>query len=111
MPPSITASRHGCAHACHRIMRQQGKPARHGGARALGGFADQPKLAALDPNGDSTDARGDMLLASAMVGIAFDATRLGLVHAFAVPLGNKFGIARGLVNATMLPPVMRTTRR
>ena len=30
-------------------MRQQGQPARHGGARALGDFADQPKLAALDP--------------------------------------------------------------
>jgi len=56
--------------------------------------------------GADIDARGDMLLASAMAGIAFNATRLGLVHAFALPLGNKFGIAHGLVNAIMLPAVM-----
>ncbi|WP_438396110.1 iron-containing alcohol dehydrogenase [Caballeronia sp. DA-9] len=57
-------------------------------------------------HGDDIDARGDMLLASAMAGIAFNATRLGLVHAFALPLGNKFGIPHGLVNAIMLPAVM-----
>lgn len=57
-------------------------------------------------HGDDIDARGDMLLASAMAGIAFNATRLGLVHAFALPLGNKFGIAHGMANAIMLPAVM-----
>ncbi|MDP9156412.1 MAG: iron-containing alcohol dehydrogenase [Pseudomonadota bacterium] len=57
-------------------------------------------------HGDDIDARGNMLLASAMAGIAFNATRLGLVHAFALPLGNKFGIAHGLVNAIMLPAVI-----
>ncbi|WP_322103161.1 iron-containing alcohol dehydrogenase [Paraburkholderia sp. J41] len=56
--------------------------------------------------GTNLEARGDMLLASAMAGIAFNATRLGLVHAFALPLGNKFGIPHGLVNAIMLPPVI-----
>ncbi|WP_144140828.1 iron-containing alcohol dehydrogenase [Paraburkholderia sp. BCC1884] len=57
-------------------------------------------------DGQHIAARGDMLLASAMAGIAFNATRLGLVHAFALPLGNKFGIAHGLANAIMLPSVM-----
>lgn len=47
-----------------------------------------------------------MLLASAMAGIAFNATRLGLVHAFALPLGNKFGIPHSFANAIMLPPVV-----
>jgi alcohol dehydrogenase class IV len=54
----------------------------------------------------TVDACGDMLLASAMAGIAFNATRLGLGHAFALPLGRKFGIAHGLVNAIMLPAVI-----
>lgn len=55
----------------------------------------------------AADARADMLLASALAGMAFNATRLGYVHAFALPLGAKFKIPHGLVNAIMLPAVMR----
>lgn len=58
-------------------------------------------------DGSDVEARGDMLLASTIAAMAFNSTRLGLVHAFAMPLGAKFGIPHGLVNAIMLPGVMR----
>lgn len=58
-------------------------------------------------DGSNVEARGDMLLASTIAAMAFNNTRLGLVHAFAMPLGAKFGIPHGLVNAIMLPEVMR----
>src|SRR3546814_3469252 len=48
-----------------------------------------------------------MLLASTIAAMAFNNTRLGLVHAFAMPLGAQFHIPHGLVNAIMLPAVMR----
>lgn len=58
-------------------------------------------------DGSNLEARGDMLLASTIAAMAFNNTRLGVVHAFAMPLGAKFGIPHGLVNAIMLPEVMR----
>ncbi|MGI4945016.1 MAG: iron-containing alcohol dehydrogenase [Janthinobacterium lividum] len=57
-------------------------------------------------HGHSADARAEMLLASTLAGMAFNATRLGYVHAFALPLGARFKIPHGLVNAIMLPVVM-----
>ena len=56
---------------------------------------------------DNAHARADMLLASTLAAMAFNSTRLGLVHAFAMPLGSRFHIPHGLVNAIMLPVVMR----
>lgn len=52
-------------------------------------------------------ARADMLLASTLAAMAFNSTRLGLVHAFAMPLGSRFHLPHGLANAIMLPGVMR----
>ena len=57
-------------------------------------------------NGDDIDAREDMLMGSLLAAMAFNVTRLGLAHAFAMPLGSKFNIPHGLVNAILLPHVM-----
>lgn len=57
--------------------------------------------------GDNLEARGNMLLASSLAGLAFNRIRLGLAHAFALPLGNRFHIPHGLANAIMLTPVMQ----
>lgn len=57
--------------------------------------------------GGNAQARGDLLLASTIAAMAFNSTRLGLVHAFAMPLGARFHIPHGLVNAILLPAVMR----
>jgi len=62
-------------------------------------------LAVMQPG--NRQARADMLLASTIAAMAFNSTRLGLVHALAMPLGTRFHIPHGLVNAIMLPGVMR----
>jgi alcohol dehydrogenase len=63
------------------------------------------RLAVAQPG--NKEARADMLLASTIAAMAFNSTRLGLAHAFAMPLGSRFHIPHGLANAIMLPPVMR----
>ncbi|BDG60176.1 iron-containing alcohol dehydrogenase [Caldinitratiruptor microaerophilus] len=56
--------------------------------------------------GSDVEARHEMLLASLMAGMAFNFTRLGLVHAMSHPLGAHFGIAHGVANAVLLPAIM-----
>ena len=57
-------------------------------------------------NDYETEATQNMLLASAMAGIAFSQTRLGNVHAMSHPVGAQFGVHHGLANAVLLPYVM-----
>ena len=57
-------------------------------------------------NDHETEATQDMLIASAMAGIAFSQTRLGNVHAMSHPVGAQFGVHHGLANAILLPYVM-----
>lgn len=68
-------------------------------------IADNLRLAVSQ--GDNIEARGNMLIASSLAGLSFNRIRLGLAHAFALPLGNFFNIPHGLVNAIMLTPVMK----
>lgn len=48
-----------------------------------------------------------MLYGSMVAGICMNFTRLGNVHALALPLGVHFGITHGVACAIMLPHVMR----
>ena len=58
-------------------------------------------------NGQDRIARHAMLLASTMAGIAMNPTRLGLAHAFAMPLGSwDLRIPHGIAIAVTLPRVM-----
>jgi len=57
-------------------------------------------------NDYETEATQQMLIASAMAGIAFSQTRLGNVHAMSHPVGAQFGVHHGLANAILLPYVM-----
>lgn len=52
-------------------------------------------------------AREDMLVASFYAGMAFTATYVGYVHAFAHNYGGRFGIPHGLANAVILPHIMQ----
>ncbi len=56
--------------------------------------------------GTNLQAREDMLAASALAALAFNSTRLGIVHAMSQPAGGHFDIPHGISNAIMLPPVM-----
>lgn len=52
-------------------------------------------------------ARGQLLLAAAMAGTAFDNAQVGLVHAIAHTVGARHGVHHGLANAIALPHVIR----
>ncbi|MDR2095812.1 MAG: iron-containing alcohol dehydrogenase [Treponema sp.] len=53
-----------------------------------------------------TQAREDMIMGSMLAAMAFNITRLGNAHALAIPLGIKYHIPHGRVNAILLPWVM-----
>lgn len=57
-------------------------------------------------NPDDMDARSGMAVASALAGLAFSHTGLGMVHGFAHPLGAMHGLAHGTANAILLPYVL-----
>jgi alcohol dehydrogenase class IV len=57
-------------------------------------------------NGSDLEARGMMLIAASMGGIAFQKD-LGAVHSLSHPLSAHFGVHHGLANALCLLPVLR----
>ena len=57
-------------------------------------------------NDHETEATENMLIASALAGVAFSQTRLGNVHAMSHPVGAQFGVHHGMANAILLPYVM-----
>ena len=52
-------------------------------------------------------ARGQMLVAANMAGLAFNSTGVGLVHAMAHVVGARHGVHHGTANAIFLPHVIR----
>jgi alcohol dehydrogenase len=57
-------------------------------------------------NGENFDARAEMMLGSFYAGIAFSNVGLGLVHAFAHPIGFKYNLPHGKVCGSLLPWVI-----
>lgn len=64
------------------------------------GYRNLP-VCADDP--DNLDARGEMLAASCLAGIAFSNCALGICHGIAHTFGASYGIGHGLANAVVLP--------
>ncbi len=64
-------------------------------------------LRAATYTGDDLHARGQMLIASSIAGMAFSSALLGAVHALAHAIGGSFPVHHGLANAILLPHVMR----
>jgi alcohol dehydrogenase len=56
--------------------------------------------------GDVVEARADMMLASTMAAMAFNPTRLGNVHALAMPVGAKVKISHAEAIAVLTPSVL-----
>lgn len=57
-------------------------------------------------NGDDMEARSATLIASAMAGVAFTNSGVGIVHALAHATGATFGTHHGLTNSILLPHCM-----
>ncbi len=58
-------------------------------------------------NGSNFKARGEMLSAAYLAGVAFTKSYVGYVHAIAHSLGGKYNVAHGLANAIILPYMLR----
>jgi len=107
LPPEITAATgmDALSHAIEAMHSQQREP-----------FSDALSLHAIKlistylpvayKNGNDIVARGQLLIASCLAGIAFSNAQVGLVHALAHVLGGKYGIPHGVANAIFLPYVM-----
>ncbi len=52
---------------------------------------------------ENIEAAQNMLVASNIAGFAFSNTRLGVVHAMALPPGALFGVPHGMANSILLP--------
>lgn len=108
LPPAITAATgmDALVHALESYVNKATQPISEAmSEQAMALIARSLRVAVAQP--DNAQARADLLLASTIAAMAFNSTRLGLVHAFAMPLGARFHIPHGLVNAIMLPAVMR----
>lgn len=64
-------------------------------------------LRAFVANRKNIEAAQAMLIASNLAGISFSHTYLGDVHALSHPLGGYYNIPHGVVNAILLPHVMK----
>ncbi|RRR72436.1 MAG: iron-containing alcohol dehydrogenase [Candidatus Viridilinea halotolerans] len=108
LPPRLTAATgmDALSHAIETYVSTENNP-----------FSDSLALAAIDmvathlrdavQMGSDLEARGKMLLASAMAGLAFTNSLLGVVHAIAHALGGKYHIHHGTLNALILPYAMQ----
>ena len=108
LPPHVTAftGMDALTHAIESYVNLNTQPISEGmSVQAMKLIAANLRTAVA--NGNNLEARANMLLASTIAAMAFNATRLGLAHALALPLGAHFGIPHGLVNAMLLPEVMR----
>ena len=56
---------------------------------------------------DDMQARGQLLIGSAMAGMAFASALLGVIHAMAHAVGGTFPLHHGLLNSILLPHGMR----
>jgi len=108
LPPAITAATgiDALTHALESYVSTATQPISEAmSVQSMTLIARSLRLAVAQPG--NKQARSDMLLASTLAAMAFNSTRLGLVHAYAMPLGSRFHIPHGLANAIMLPVVMR----
>ncbi|QGH36113.1 iron-containing alcohol dehydrogenase [Gracilibacillus salitolerans] len=108
LPPHITAATgmDALTHALESFVNKETQPISEAlSIEAMKLISRSLRLAVVQ--GENLQARKDMLLASTMAAMAFNTTRLGLAHSLAIPLGAKFNIPHGVVNAILLPEVMQ----
>ena len=108
LPPRLTAATgmDAMCHAIEALHSLQREPIADGMAlhaiRLIKEFL--PKAV---ENGKDMMARGEMLIAANMAGIAFSNAQLGVVHALAHSVGARFKVHHGLANSILLPACLR----
>jgi alcohol dehydrogenase len=107
MPPKLTAATgmDALTHAIEAYVDKEWSPASDGLAlQAIRLIRDNLLLACAQP--DNLQARGAMLVASGLAGVAFSHSMVGMVHGISHALGGVYHIPHGLANALVLPEVM-----
>jgi alcohol dehydrogenase class IV len=108
LPPRLTAATgmDAMSHAIEALHSLQREPIADGMAlhaiRLIKAFL--PKAV---ENGKDMMARGEMLIAANMAGIAFSNAQVGVVHALAHSVGARFKVHHGLANSILLPACLR----
>lgn len=104
MPGKVTAATgmDALTHAIEAMASIQRGPMSDALAlKAIALIAENLPIAVLEP--DNLTARGAMLTAATIAGIAFDHAKVGVVHAVAHTLGGMFHIHHGTANSIFLP--------
>ena len=107
LPPKLTAmtGMDALTHAIEAYVDKEWSPAADGLAlQAIRLIRENLLLACAQP--DNLQARGAMLVASSLAGIAFSHSMVGMVHGISHALGGVYHIPHGLANALVLPEVM-----
>jgi alcohol dehydrogenase class IV len=98
----VAAGMDALTHAVESYLsRQSTEETRARSLEAVRGIAAHLPGAAADPP-EVADLAG-MQRAALVAGLAFSRTRLGVVHALALPLSALFGVPHGVANAILLP--------
>lgn len=108
LPPRLTAATgmDALSHCIEAIHGQQRHPIAD--SQALYSLSLISKyLEAAVKDGDDMFARGQMLLASMLGGIAFASSSVGLIHAIAHTVGAHHHVHHGMANSIALPHVIR----
>ena len=108
LPPRLTAATgmDALSHAIEALHSLQREPIADGIALHAIRLIKEFLPKAVD-HGEDMMARGQMLIAASMAGIAFSNSQLGMVHALAHSVGAKFKVHHGLANSILLPPCIR----
>jgi alcohol dehydrogenase class IV len=104
MPPRITGATgmDALTHAIEAYLDTEWSPASDAMAlQAIQMIGRNILVAAAHP--DDLEARGQMLAASCLAGIAFSHSMVGIVHGIAHSLGGVYGLAHGEANGLILP--------
>jgi len=102
----VAAGLDALTHAVESYLSTRASEAtRRRAAEAIRGVAEFLPRAAADT--DDMPAQAGMQRAAMIASLSFAHTRLGIVHAMALPLSALFGVPHGVANAILLPHGMR----
>ncbi len=107
LPPQLTAAT-GCdalSHALESFVNKATQPISEAFSRESMRLIARSLRQAVS-QGDNIAARAEMLMASTIAALAFNATRLGVAHALSMPVGGRFKVPHGIANAILLPRAM-----
>lgn len=107
MPPLLTASTgmDALTHAIEAYVSNQSQPAVEAICLKVIKLVDQHLLRACQ-NPNDLEARGAMLVASCLGGIAISQSMVGIAHGISHALGGVYHIPHGVANALVLPEAM-----